>query len=313
MAQSRSSRSDSRHDRDSTSGRNDHPGRDRDGGREEETDGHRQRDAARERDDDRSGHDRGPRDDHDRHDMRDGDHRDDDRHDRAYDVEIEDRGMRLEVDVDQHGRRLDIDIELGSFDIDLDVDLRLLQPDDASMAALIGGEGNAVGTNTLVDADIFSRMIDTGSVTVAFGRAMFTAAALSDADLVFAAADTFADVSGADVVLVFTDELMSSLEEASQSAFERSTTTFVAIDFEEFDLLGGPIVLNSYDADVLRDRGCPCACGGSEGLNIEGNVAQLNVDATANATDTLVDVSSSVLTVEDQLSSVSAVAVTAVG
>jgi hypothetical protein len=42
-------------------------------------------------------------------------------------------------------------------------------------------------------------------------------------------------------------------------------------------------------------------------------VAQLDVDATATATNTLVDVSSSVLTVEAQLSSVSAMAVSAVG
>jgi hypothetical protein len=221
--------------------------------------------------------------------------------------------MNLEIDMDRHGPRLDIDIELGSFDIDLDVDLRLLQPDDASMVAVIGGEGNAVGEHTLVDADIFSRLIDHGSVTVAFGTATFSAAAVSGDELAFAAADTFADVAGADIVLVFTDELMSSLEEGSQSAFERSTTRFVAIDFEEFDLLGGPIVLNSYDADVLRDHGCSCACGGDERLQIEGNVAQLNVDATATATNTLVDVSSSVLTVEDQLSSVTAMAVSAVG
>jgi len=221
--------------------------------------------------------------------------------------------MNLEIDIDRHGRHLDIDIELGSFDLDLDLDTRLLQPDNTSMAAVIGGEGNAVGENTLVDADIFSRLIDNGSVTVAFGTATFTAAAVSGNGLVFAAADTFADVAGADVVLIFTDELMSSLEDGSLSAFERSTTRFVAIDFEEFDLRGGPIVINSYDVDVLRDRGCSCMCGDDERVQIEGNVAQLNVDATANATNTLVDVSSSVLTVEDQLSSVSAVAVTAVG
>jgi len=307
MAQSRSARNDSRHDRDSTSGRNDHS--DRDSGRDEGGDRHRQPDSARERDDDRSGHDRGRRDDHERHDTRDQcdgsgrrDHRDGDRHERTHDVDIEDRhhGMDLEIDMDRHGRWLDIDIEVASLDLDLELDTRLLQPDDTSMAAVLGGEGNAVGGHTLVDADIFSRLIDNGAVTVAFGTATFTAASVLGDGPVFASADTFADVAGADVVLIFTDELMSSLEEGSLSAFERSTTRFVAIDFEEFDLLGGPIVLNSYDSAVLPDRGCSCVCD-TERVQIEGNVAQLNVDATTTAVNTHVDVSSSVLTVEDHL------------
>jgi hypothetical protein len=318
MAQSRSARNDSRHDQDS--GRNDHSSRDRD--TDEGGDRNRQRDSGRERDDDRSGHDRGRRDDHDCHDARDQcdevdrrDYRHGDRHERMQDLDIEDRrhGIDLEIDMDRHGRRLDIEIEIGSFDLDLELDRRLLQPDDTSMAAVIGGEGNAVGENTLVDADIFSRLVDNGSVTVAFGTATFTAAAASGDGMVFAAADTFADVAGADVVLIFTDELMSDLEEGSLSAFERSTTRFVAIDFEEFDLLGGPIVLNSYDAAVLDDRECSCECDDAERVQIEGNVAQLDVDATAASANTLVDVSSSVLTVDDQLSSVSAVTVTAVG
>jgi hypothetical protein len=47
--------------------------------------------------------------------------------------------------------------------------------------------------------------------------------------------------------------------------------------------------------------------------NIEGNLSTLDVDAQALAENTFVDVLSSILTIEDQLSSVSAVTVSAVG
>ena len=180
------------------------------------------------------------------------------------------------------------------------------------MTAVVGGEGNAVGEHTLVDADIFSRLLDLGSVSVAFGRASFDAAAVSGDGLLFAAADTFAAVAGADFVLIFTDEsLMGVLEEGAVSAAESSTTRYVAIDFEDFDLLGGPLVIDYHDIERSHGRDCSCECGAGLNVQLDGNVAQLNVDALANAETTLVDVSSSILTVEDQLSSVTAVVVTA--
>jgi hypothetical protein len=41
----------------------------------------------------------------------------------------------------------------------LKVDARLLQPDSTPMAVLIGGEGNAAVDDTLVEAEIFSRLV----------------------------------------------------------------------------------------------------------------------------------------------------------
>jgi hypothetical protein len=180
------------------------------------------------------------------------------------------------------------------------------------MTAVVGGEGNAIGEQTLVDADIFSRLLDLGSVSVAFGSTNFTAAAVSGDGLLFAAADTFAGVSGADLVFIFTDEsLMGSLEEGALFAAESSTTRYVAIDFEDFDLMGGPLVLDFQGTEGSHGRDHFREHSGDSNVQLDGNVAQLNVDALASAETTLVDVSSSILTVEDQLSSVTAVVVTA--
>ena len=130
-----------------------------------------------ERDDDR--HD-------DRHDGRhDSDFHSDFKFDLDLDLDKRHDGLDLDIDVDRHGKWLEIDVELGGLDLELKVDVRQLQPDDTPAAALIGGEGNAVGEQTLVDADIFCRLLDLGDVTLAFGTATFKSVALTEGDLVF--------------------------------------------------------------------------------------------------------------------------------
>jgi hypothetical protein len=169
----------------------------------------------------------------------------------------------------------------------------------------VGGEANAIGDETLATGDILSQLVDLGSVTVAFGSAVFEAAAHSAEQLVYAAADTFADVAGADIVVMFTEK--STFYSADGSiATEKCTTSFVAIDFEDFDFATGPVVI---DANYLQD--CTGEAGNS--YQLDGNLATLNVDAVAEAENSLVDVMSSLLTVEDQLSSVTAIVVTAGG
>jgi hypothetical protein len=234
---------------------------------------------------------------------------------RGLDVDLNDRrdGIDLEIDVDRHGRWLEIEIEWDDLiDIDLELDIRLLQPDETPMSVVIGGEGNAIGDETLVDASIFTRVVDLGSITIAFGVANFESIAVSDDDLLFASAMTFAEVAGADFVFVVTQSATTSRSGGHMSyAREESTTQFVAVDFEEFDFAGGPLVIDYADATHYLGHGG--RCDGPRGIQIDGNVAQLEVDALAKAQDTLVDVTSSLLTVEDQLSSVSALVVTAGG
>ena len=295
--------------------------------------------SARDRDGDQSHHDLDSRhkpgnNTHDKHERDSWDrHRDDnhckddfdsndgprgrDRSDCRYDAGPGERRNEsdLDIDVDRHGKwlkiDLDVDTKLGSVDLDMKIDARLLQPDNTPMTALIGGEGNAVGDDTIVDAEIFSRLVDLGRVSVAFGSAVFESTAVSTDDLAFAAADTFLEVSGADFVISFTEKISTS-EPLGDSlvAKETSKVTFVAVDFEDFDLLGGPVVVSSNSAQYLEFDGSRW-CHENTHDQIDGNVAQLDVDAAAYSTTTLVDVFSSILTVENELSSVSALATTA--
>jgi hypothetical protein len=92
-------------------------------------------------------------------------------------------------------------------------------------------------------------------------------------------------------------------------AEETSKVSFVAVDFDDFDLLGEPLVVSADSAQYL-DFG-ETRCRENVHDRITGNVAELDVDAAAFSAATLVDVLSSVLTVENQLSSVSAVVTTA--
>jgi hypothetical protein len=226
------------------------------------------------------------------------------------DVESEGDEIDIEVGVESEGKWLEVAIEIGSHDIDLKLDGRHLQPDTTPVVAMLGGEGTAVGEETLVDAEIFSRLLDFGTVTIAFGTAEFTSVAGSGEDAAFAAATTFADVSGADLVFVFNKTGSTSSDCDSSYAAEFSETSFIAIDFERFDFAEGQLTFN-FDATLSYLVGCG-QCGNGRIPDIDGNVALLDVDALAQAQSTFVDVLSSILTVEGQLSSVSAVTVSGV-
>jgi hypothetical protein len=230
-----------------------------------------------------------------------------------YDIDLDRKsdGVDFELDMERDGRWLDIDVEIGKLDIDLKVDARKLQADTTPTVSMVGGDAAAIGSDTIVDADIFSRLIDFGDVTIAFGTAKFASLAVSDADPAFAAATTFADVSGADLVFVFSKT--TSILSGSDTTFagETATTTYIAIDFEAFDFGQGQITYNFYGASAYLDGFG--RSGGSGTPNIDGNVSMLDVDAQALGENTLVEVLSSILTIADQLSSVSAVTVSAVG
>jgi hypothetical protein len=224
------------------------------------------------------------------------------------------KGLDVEVDIDRKGKWLDVEIEIGKLDIDLKLDGRCLQPDTTPMTAMIGGDGTAIGEDTLVDANIFSRLIDFGAVTIGFGTATFNSAAVSEDGMAFATAETFADVSGADFVFIFNNTTLidgSSCDLPYATA--NSTTTFIAIDFEDFDFAEGQLTF-FYDAYGYLEGGCGSgSCNGSSVPSLDGNVAMLSADLEALGENTLVDVLASILTLEDQLSTVTAMGISAVG
>jgi hypothetical protein len=222
-------------------------------------------------------------------------------------------GIDLEIDVETHGKWLDVDIEIGKLDFELKLDARHLTADDGPMGTLVMGEGTAIGVDTLVDADIFGRLLDLGHITVAFGTTTFKSAAVTGGDGAFAIADTFADVTGADLVFTFNSKTtIAGSYNGDSFAIETSTTNYIAIDFEDFDFAEGQLAFNFYEISSYLDAGN--GNGGAKNVpHLDGNVATLDVDALAQADNTLVDVLSSVLTLEDQLSTVSAMVVTAGG
>jgi hypothetical protein len=119
-------------------------------------------------------------------------------------------------------------------------------------------------------------------------------------------------VAGADLVFIFTNKsTVSGTYRGDSYAIETSTTTYVAIDFEDFDFAQGQLTFNYYEAmSYLEGNG---GKGGKQVPQLDGNLAILDADVLAQAENTVVDVMASVLTLEDQLSSVSAIAVTAGG
>jgi hypothetical protein len=228
----------------------------------------------------------------------------------------DDHSLELDIDVDRDGKWLEIEIEIGKFDFELIVDARSLVADTTPVATMFGGEGTALGQDTLVDADIFGRLLDLGKVTVAYGTTTFKSAAVSDGEGgAFAFADTFADVAGADLVFIFTNKSsISGSYDGDNYAIETSITTFVAIDFEDFDFAEGQIIFDLYDAlSYLEGSGHGGGKDGKQVPRLDGNVAILDADVLAEAENTVVDILASVLTFEDQLSTVSAMAVTAGG
>jgi hypothetical protein len=253
------------------------------------------------------------------------------RHDKNYDVDLDleknRNGYEIDLDIKKQKAfdidlKLDVDLRHGlNIDLDLDIDIAKgnkgskglpFEPDHNPLTTIIGGEGNAVGQDTLVDSDFFCRTLDLGAVTLAIGDATFKATAVSaEGELGFAAADTFADISGADFAFIFTEKSSTSFsKDGITYATEISHTSYLAIDFDDFDLAGGPVVVSTFDAIQYLGNGHAFDFYRAMIPNIDGNVATLDVDALAAAQNTLVDVFSSVLTVEDQISSISAVVVT---
>jgi hypothetical protein len=168
----------------------------------------------------------------------------------------------------------------------------------------LGGEANAIGDDTHAAGSVSSKVVDTGKVTIASGSATFSASAQSSPDgTAYAAAYSYADVDGADIVLTRTRGATHTSQIDSQTyTAETSQTRVFAIDIEGFDLPRGPIVLGGTMWHGGSNRPQP----------IQGNVAGLTVEAEAHGDNTSVVVDATVLTVEDQFSGVSATAVTEV-
>jgi hypothetical protein len=148
---------------------------------------------------------------------------------------------------------------------------------DSALVLDIGGYAFASGDNTLADGEIHSQVADLGRVTRAVGTATFVAAADSSAGgQAVVDADTYANVVGADIVIMMT--VNSGGTGSDGSALATSTLKVMAIDFEGFDMPGGAIV---YDVDISRPSVGSIALG--------GHLATVVADADATGANTLAE------------------------
>lgn len=134
--------------------------------------------------------------------------------------------------------------------------------------ATVGGSATAVGDNTLATGDVSLKMVDRGAMTTVRGEAKATASATGGDT--YAAAETYADVTGADFVLTRT---VKSSGSGSDSSTASSTTKVIAFTFDKFDFKNGPIEL-----DFTHERN---SGGRSERLELDGNAARISAEATA--------------------------------
>ncbi len=179
---------------------------------------------------------------------------------------------------------------------------------DGSLLLLLAGEATAVGEDTLAIGSMSASVDGAGTVATAEGSATFVAAAASpDGDIAFATADSFGALSGADFLIVITGDTEIVHQGPDESlVVTTSQTTLYGVDF---DAAASTAATDSAEADPALTAAAESEFAeiGEEGfLDIEGNIAMLEVDAQANGPDTLLEVQADVLAVEDTLSTVSA-------
>lgn len=214
-------------------------------------------------------------------------------------------------------------------------------PQDAdAMMILLGGLAEGVGEGAESSGEIVFDIVDYGALTIGYGYATYGAAGSEDAF-----AETFATVSGADMVFSYHDS-------DSHGPMAYSTTHVVAIDFEgQFEpsnhndlgevfwhqlLADGPFnqwdiqdedddvsvdgntSMLSFSADMPGYGNLSAAefatlvfdnIGSSVSFSLSGDQSDLSMIGEAQGVETLTSAQGSVIEITDQFSSVSGLAV----
>lgn len=171
--------------------------------------------------------------------------------------------------------------------------------DQGAFAAFIGGEGSAIGVNTLTTGEAMLEIVDYGPVTVMWGTAaVFSVAVSADGEEAAVHSDTYGGVAGADLVFTFSADISgggSDHDGTPETA--ASTTHLFAVDIANFDFPGGPRVLE-LDMDSRID-GFIFPAGGNRSaasarVNAEGDstytLALADSETTYNSSNVAVEV-----------------------
>lgn len=189
-------------------------------------------------------------------------------------------------------------------------------PAQSGIAALLGGDAIAVGDSTSATGVVTNTVEHIGNATVAFGEAAFTAVGSSSGHGAQAATDTFLQVTGADLVFEVTFNIHGG---NGATAFSESVTEYVAIDLPNWTPGGGTHVAHMGGLGAIRHALGLVGFGhlpminpldGLGGLP-GGNFAHDVATAQAFGPNTLAETSTLALTVQHQLSAVSASALVA--
>jgi len=165
--------------------------------------------------------------------------------------------------------------------------------DDAGITVVATGDALAVGedTETWISADLKVRTF--GEVTIVKGEVTAWAAAEgSDDDFLFASAESDALVAGADFVRMVERDLSGG---DATSTYQLSTTKVFAIDRPGGG--GSKFLARSTRGEIDRD------------IDLDGNRAGVKFTTEASGNDTLAQVDSYALAIEDTLSQSSILAV----
>lgn len=159
------------------------------------------------------------------------------------------------------------------------------------MALTLQGSTTAVGENTFTDATVTVSMVDRGRLSVAFGKATFTAAAdAPGTDVAFAAADHNLQIDNADFTRIETR--ISSGQGVAQGrswAQETVQTSFLAVNIEGLEFSNSSIT--ETHTSITKPT-----------FDLSGNVAAFSVDVTSEGNNTVADVAVENIAVENQLS-----------
>jgi hypothetical protein len=160
-----------------------------------------------------------------------------------------------------------------------------------SLTTTMSGDAVAVGDNTLVTGTTTVKTTDVGPVTKTSGKTTFTATAQSsDGDTTYAAAYTYADAEGEDLLISRTQTSTGTNHMGNQTTMTAiSSTSVFALDIEQVDLPIGPITI---DRMVEQEEDCDAAA-------IDGNVALFDVEIQAYGEDTYAGLEAFVLTTDD--------------
>jgi hypothetical protein len=152
---------------------------------------------------------------------------------------------------------------------------------DSALTLAVGGDAFAQGNNTLTDGATHTQVKEFGPVTEAIGSATFVA--IASGGPTTAAADTFANVFGADFVYEVTVQ-SGPVVGGAGTVESTSQTKVLAIDIAGLDMPGGPVVF-----DFTLQRASYASLVQPSQIALSGHAATVTSDANAIGDNTFAD------------------------